>query len=130
MDFQEVGCFTQVQQCNSSSRLAAFQWQHQQLRQQQQHHSSAGQILMRSATCELCHHLQKAHISDGLFSQCMHETGNEEPLKCKAMADDYLECLHHRKYVSSPLRHSTQYELCLSCYACFPSVEQQLSCCE
>jgi hypothetical protein len=29
----------------------------------------------------------------------MHEN-NEEPLKCKAMADDYLECLHHRKYVS------------------------------
>eukprot|EP00879_Flechtneria_rotunda_P028858 GHRR01031090.1.p2 GENE.GHRR01031090.1~~GHRR01031090.1.p2 ORF type:complete len:138 (-),score=15.86 GHRR01031090.1:117-530(-) len=31
--------------------------------------------------------------------KCMHEN-SEEPAKCKALADDYLECLHHRKFVS------------------------------
>jgi hypothetical protein len=31
--------------------------------------------------------------------QCIHEQGAEEPVKCKAFADDYLECLHHRKLV-------------------------------
>ncbi|KAF6255190.1 fiber protein Fb14 [Scenedesmus sp. NREL 46B-D3] len=36
------------------------------------------------------------------FQECMHEN-NEEPLKCKAMADDYLECLHHRKYYERQL---------------------------
>jgi hypothetical protein len=51
--------------------------------------------------------------------QCMHES-NEEPLKCKAMADDYLECLHHRKYVSN-LAKQLLTGMCLSCYACLPS---------
>lgn len=50
----------------------------------------------------------RACIQSGLCSvtlciyvpQCMHEN-KENPPKCKDFADDYLECLHHRKYVSS-----------------------------
>ena len=30
-------------------------------------------------------------------SQCLSEEGDKEP--CKAVADDYLECLHHKKEV-------------------------------
>ena len=29
--------------------------------------------------------------------QCMKDT--DEPKKCRALRDDYLECLHHRKEV-------------------------------
>mmetsp|Transcript_13817 Transcript_13817/g.41768 ORF Transcript_13817/g.41768 Transcript_13817/m.41768 type:complete len:82 (+) Transcript_13817:215-460(+) len=29
------------------------------------------------------------------FSACMSET--DDPAKCRALRDDYLECLHHRK---------------------------------
>ncbi|KAF8069460.1 HISN3 [Scenedesmus sp. PABB004] len=36
------------------------------------------------------------------FQECMHESATE-PLKCKALADDYLECLHHRKYYERQL---------------------------
>jgi hypothetical protein len=32
--------------------------------------------------------------------QCIQEEGSDDPPKCKPFADDYLECLHHRKYVS------------------------------
>lgn len=31
--------------------------------------------------------------------QCMHEN-YQNPRACEALCDDYLECLHHRKYVS------------------------------
>lgn len=48
--------------------------------------------------------------------QCMHEN-NEEPLKCKAVADDYLECLHHRKYVSSLPSISRQNQAQPVCHA-------------
>jgi len=29
------------------------------------------------------------------FSECMSKT--DDPVKCRALRDDYLECLHHRK---------------------------------
>lgn len=32
--------------------------------------------------------------------QCMHENF-ETPTACQALAEDYLECLHHRKHVSA-----------------------------
>jgi hypothetical protein len=32
----------------------------------------------------------------------MHENF-ENPTTCQALVDDYLECLHHRKYVSQSL---------------------------
>jgi hypothetical protein len=32
----------------------------------------------------------------------MHENF-ENPTTCEALVEDYMECLHHRKYVSFPL---------------------------
>jgi NADH dehydrogenase (ubiquinone) Fe-S protein 5 len=29
------------------------------------------------------------------FSECMSQT--DDPVKCRALRDDYLECLHHRR---------------------------------
>lgn len=34
--------------------------------------------------------------------QCMHENF-EKPSTCQALVEDYMECLHHRKYVSCVL---------------------------
>ena len=34
-----------------------------------------------------------------VFAQCMSNT--DAPYKCRDLRDDYLECLHHRKEVSS-----------------------------
>ena len=36
--------------------------------------------------------------------QCIRDEGADDPPKCKPFADDYLECLHHRKYVSATAR--------------------------
>ncbi|GBF91270.1 hypothetical protein Rsub_03590 [Raphidocelis subcapitata] len=32
------------------------------------------------------------------FVKCIQDEGSDDPPKCKPFADDYLECLHHRKY--------------------------------
>lgn len=38
--------------------------------------------------------------------QCIRDEGADDPPKCKPFADDYLECLHHRKYVRCAARCS------------------------
>ena len=40
-------------------------------------------------------HLRLSTVAS--FLQCMKDT--DDPRKCKALKDDYLECLHHRKEV-------------------------------
>jgi len=32
------------------------------------------------------------------FLKCVQDDGNDQPALCKAFAEDYMECLHHRKY--------------------------------
>jgi len=36
------------------------------------------------------------------FQECMHENF-EKPTTCQALVEDYLECLHHRKYYEKQL---------------------------
>lgn len=50
-----------------------------------------------------------------VMMQCMHENF-EKPTACEALVEDYMECLHHRKYVSVVRRHSKRQHLYTHCF--------------
>jgi len=43
--------------------------------------------------------LRQPDLTSPYALQCMHENF-EKPATCQALVEDYMECLHHRKYVS------------------------------